>query len=530
MVAGPIIQDEVIEIKRNPWADNFFRPFLITVMIMCLSVALVNMVQLINPAWRGFYFLVGMLVVTIEAIYSYRLLKYHRLRGTSIIRYRVAEIVVLILVLKILNFMGKSWAIISQELQIIWSDPSNLISLEFYMIIFLAFLAWMAASSTSADFEALYNPYRDNRSALDSLAERFFWGGGILLVISGLTQWIAQYGVASLIDWQRPFLNGIIFNVLIYFMVGLVLLSQVNLTTLQVRWRVQKITVAGGLVRQWAKYGFVFLGIVTVLAFILPTRYSLGFLTTIAYLLQFLINLVIFFFQLVLLLITILLSQLLNIFGGTPIETGHIPVMPPLPPSGGNAETSTPAWLEVIQSLIFWVVSLAIVGYLLKIYINDHAGVFKQLKRLKLVKLLFNFLAQLGRQFMVWGRMGLAMLPQSSRGGGKEEGQATAQLWHWLSLRRLSPRERIVSYYLNILKRAKKEGIPRQSHQTPYEYEARLSQSVPTVQAEVQDLTDTFMQARYSQDTYDEKQAKSVKQQWQKIRNALRRGNNTTAD
>jgi hypothetical protein len=76
MAGHGIAEDEVPEVKRTPWADNFFRPLLLTVMIMCFNISLVNLVRLVNPAWNGIYFLTGMLLTTIEALYSYRVLKF----------------------------------------------------------------------------------------------------------------------------------------------------------------------------------------------------------------------------------------------------------------------------------------------------------------------------------------------------------------------------------------------------------------------------------------------------------------------
>jgi hypothetical protein len=197
MVTGSITQDEIINIKRNRWADNFFRPLLLTTMIMCLNISIVSLVRLANPAWRGTYFLMGMLLTAVEAIYSYRILQQRRSRGISVLRYRLAEAALLVLLLKLLSFMDKPLASISTELQAMWQSPATFFNLEFYIILVLASLVWSAATQTIADFEALYDPYSDNRMPLNSLAERFFWGGGLLVVISGITQWVARSGAAS---------------------------------------------------------------------------------------------------------------------------------------------------------------------------------------------------------------------------------------------------------------------------------------------------------------------------------------------
>lgn len=524
MVPNHIDEDQVIRIKRNPWAEHLFRPLIITIMIMCLNISIVNMVRLVNPAWNGAYFLLGMLLTTVEAIYSYRVLHHWRSRGISVLRYRLAELAVLILLLKLLSFMDKPLAYVAAQLHLLWQQPFAFLTIEFYIIIVLAFIAWMMATETIEDFEALYDPYSDNRMPLDSLASRFFWGGIILLLISGITQWVARAGAASLTDWGRPSLGGVIVNVLVYFVLGLVLLSQVNLTRLMVRWRIQKIAVAPGLIKQWAKYGVIFLGLVGLVAFLLPTQYTLGFLTTAGYVVQFMLGVLVFIFQLLFLLVTIPISWLLSFFGVAAPNSGNAdpPVPPPAPQTSSGP---APPWLEILRSLVFWLVTLAIVGYLIKSYLDDHPELPAQLKRFKLLRGLFNLLSQLWQRLTAWAQTGLDMLPKKIRRASGDQNPATTNRhWNLFGFRNLSPRERILHYYLNILKRAQTKGAGRQGHQTPYEYQPHLQQSAPDVQTEIQLITDTFVHARYSREPFNKEQVTLVKALWQRIRKALQQG------
>jgi hypothetical protein len=107
--------------------------------------------------------------------------------------------------------------------------------------------------------------------------------------------------------------------------------------------------------------------------------------------------------------------------------------------------------------------------------------------------------------------------------GRRSESKRLTGSWGRFRLGRLNARERILYYYLNILKRAERRKLTRKAHETPYEYEPNLEQAVPDVEAEVQQLTDIFVRARYSREGFDDEQAGLVKQQWQRIRGALRR-------
>ncbi|NIO71066.1 MAG: DUF4129 domain-containing protein, partial [Anaerolineae bacterium] len=85
----------------------------------------------------------------------------------------------------------------------------------------------------------------------------------------------------------------------------------------------------------------------------------------------------------------------------------------------------------------------------------------------------------------------------------------------------LSPRERILYYYLSILRRAERQGFPRQRAQTPYEYDATLAPHLPQAQREMAQLTEAFVKARYSQHVIEPGQARRVRVDWQRVKAAL---------
>jgi hypothetical protein len=443
-------------------------------------------------------------------------------------RYRLTEWGILLLVLKILDVIGKPAAQIWADLQALWQDPyNNLIDIEFYILVSLALLAWMIATNTMADYEALHDPWSfrtDKLLPLDDLASRFFWGGIFLVIISGVTYWGVKAGVASLLDFRRPTEGGIILNVLVYFTLGLVLLSQARLTTLLVRWEIQKITVSKGLIKQWAKYSAIFLGLISLLIFFLPTSYTMGFLTSAGIVIAFLLGLIVFLVQLLIFLIHLPLIWLLSLFGQPPAEQAPPPlpappVAPDNPPVGGQG----PPWLEALQSLTFWLVALVIAGYLIKFYLDDHPELIDLLKSFKPIAMLVKLGRWLGTKLGEIMRLGARMIPRQL--GDSEAGQEenrSVQSRTWFGWRRLAPRQQILAYYLNILKRVESRGPARQKNQTPYEYEPELIRTAPRVQPEIDSLTQSFVAARYSRQAFDDAAVKQIKQQWQEIRRELK--------
>jgi hypothetical protein len=445
----------------------------------------------------------------------------------SLLRYRLAEAILLILTLKLLSFAGKPTDRIWAEVQVLWQNPTYFVNFEFYILLVLAAVAWLAATQTITDFEALRNPYAfrfDNIRPLDALATRFFWGGGLIVLISGVTQWVARAGWASLVDWQRPSLEGVIFNVLLYFTLGLVLLSQARLSSLLMRWRLQNITVASSLAKQWAKSGLIFLGLLLLIDLALPTSYTLGFLASAGIVVQFLMMILIFVLQLLFVLITLPLAWLLSLLLGQSPQRNPsgLPELPILPESA--AAGAPLPWLEALRSLIFWLLAGAICWYFLKAYFNDHPELLQLLKSFKFTAFIISLLASLWERLTALARTGLDWIPyRTILFGQAKDVAASTRRRRWAGLGGLSPRERILYYYLNILQRVEKRGPARQKHQTPYEYEPELSQAVPEAQPAVNLLTQAFVHARYSREPFEETQANLAKVLWQQIRRGLSR-------
>lgn len=525
MAAGHIGEDEYIpQIKRHPWADDFFRPLLLIGMIMCFNISLVNLVRAVYPVWSGRYFLAGMLLTTVEGIYSQRYLLKQPSWEVPLVRYRLAEWFILVVVLRFLSMVGRP---IWPQLVAIWQDPDqNLVTIQFMMILFLALTAWLMATYTITDFEDLHDPLAfrsDNILPLDYITRRFLWGGVILVGISGVTRWIVEAGAGSLFDFRRPSLGGILLNVLLYFVLGLILLSQAHLTTLLVRWQVRRITVKTDLTKQWARYGLLFLVVVMAAVFFLPTHYTLGFLATAGFIIQLILGLLLFIFRLLFFLMLLPFAWLQHFFGGEEAPPPEPLQFPPMAPSSAPPETASLPWLDLLRSIAFWGVGVALFVYLVRIYLSEHSGQWQRIKGVRLLASMWGWFKRMWQNLWSATRSGLELLPRPRlrwRRAASKEQAGSGRWWRW---GRRSPRERILYYYLSILKRAESRPYARQSHQTPYEYAPRLGRAVPEAEPEVERLTEAFVQARYSPHDFEPEQAEAIKKEWQRVRRELRR-------
>jgi hypothetical protein len=79
---------------------------------------------------------------------------------------------------------------------------------------------------------------------------------------------------------------------------------------------------------------------------------------------------------------------------------------------------------------------------------------------------------------------------------------------------------------LRLIERGKEEGIERRPAQTPIQYREMLGKNLPEVEAEVDDLTASFMEARYTRHEIEDEQAGYVQSLWKRILQALRRKKN----
>ena len=112
-------------------------------------------------------------------------------------------------------------------------------------------------------------------------------------------------------------------------------------------------------------------------------------------------------------------------------------------------------------------------------------------------------------------------LPQLRR-DRSSQGQPRRRHFPYLRLGALSPRERILYYYWSILRRADRVGFGRRRQDTPIEYHKTLMPHLSQAEQEMADLTDAFLEARYSEHPLESGRDQSTRANWQRIKEALR--------
>ncbi|HEX6303691.1 MAG TPA: DUF4129 domain-containing protein, partial [Anaerolineales bacterium] len=103
------------------------------------------------------------------------------------------------------------------------------------------------------------------------------------------------------------------------------------------------------------------------------------------------------------------------------------------------------------------------------------------------------------------------------------KGESLKEVRNFINLRRLSARQKVLFYYLAMVRRGDEYGISRLPAQTPHEYQVKLQSSLPEIDDDLAAMTAAFYEARYSRHEISEDQAGWVRRWWEHIRRTLRR-------
>jgi hypothetical protein len=194
--------------------------------------------------------------------------------------------------------------------------------------------------------------------------------------------------------------------------------------------------------------------------------------------------------------------------------------MPDIPDTVEQAGPA--AWIKLVQSILFWAVFMAIIGYALFQYLRQNRELVAKLRKVRGLRWLgeaFRWLRGRLRGFNQAAARALAQGVQRLRALlGFQEREA----FSYISLRRMSARQKVLFYYLALVRRGGETGIKRSQAQTPYEYSRSLMNSVSDMEEPVEEMTEAFVEARYSKHAVEEAKAGTVKQAWERVRQALR--------
>ena len=527
-------------LSLEKWVENLFRPTVIAGMMTSVVISLVGLIHRLDSTWGGAYLVCFAFLAVWEAIQSERVLKHSEPGRFNQVRFRLTEWVLIMLFLKLARYTELGLGQLLMDIPCWFHNLATFFDGGYILEAVLLFGLWqlgifisqdlyvlevhpseLRPSPTSPQFYLWMTRPRSalNRgAALRRIMAGFFWGGLILVICTGL----ARYDIPLLFPDRPPPVSGLVLNVMAYFLVGLVLINQAYYSVLRARWQLEEVEIAPNMTTRWAILAAAFLVVVITIALLLPTGYSMGLPQAISLVVNAVMTGVMYVTILVLGILIFVINLIASLFFGRQQPLLELPAsgMPVPPQTAAEAMPGSAIW-GMVRDLLMWGLLLGIVAYSFYNFLGD---------RRNLLRGLFagGPLAWLGR--LLAGLFGVTR--RAARQVGHRVGEQVRRLfgaegsrppWGYISLSSLSPRQLILYFYLSIVRRAGERGIARRPWQTPYEYSERLRAELPKRESDVDELTESFVIARYSPRPVAVEEASLVKRTWKRLRGALRR-------
>ena len=278
-------------LSDQPWLLSLWRPLLISLLSSCLVVAFLAFVRRLVPelpqAYTGLLLAIGLVVAIIGCI-STTWLAQPTQRSKRSAGYRTAELALILLITRV-----GIWAATGDwpGFELILRPLDTLLDGYFVAGAFAVLLAWMMATAMSDDLlgmalrpDDLYMArtytdrwqdtarpvYTDRPAILRRFTARWVIGGIFLVILAAGSRIAPPQPGFFLPVMHQNIDRNVILSVVIYFMTGLVLISQGQLALLRSRWTLQKTPSAPNVLRNWPFYALTLIVVIGVGAALLP--------------------------------------------------------------------------------------------------------------------------------------------------------------------------------------------------------------------------------------------------------------------
>jgi hypothetical protein len=503
------------------------------IMLASLVAVIAGPIRRFMPWWSPGYIVGASFLIAFEAGVIHQTFRRDHMWMSELLRFLVPEIVVMFVLMRIATTLSFGVATLAEDARRWLYDPLSIFDAPFIVAILAGLLiGWLAHAAMQNAVELAPRQFEtpaqsdetrlaaivteERAAALARVNTRFIVGGALLLLCLALEAVnIQNIGAASL---PLSALSAI--GALCYLISGFLLYSQARLSLLHARWQLDGARVSAQVTRRWSRTSWLIICGVALAALALPRAYGLGLLDTIravlnvfGYIFAVLGYAVVSFFGLLLLIPAWLMSLFTAEGAATPPVREPLPPLPPPPPEVANEP-------RLWTALIFWMCMLFLIGYALWIVAQRHPGVWQAVTGRGPLASLLRWLRALWGDTCVWA--GQASQAVQSRLRRSRRSIASPQV-AWLRLSRLAPRELIRYFYRSTLQRAAAHGLKRRPAETPYEYKETLAHLLPDAQPDINELTDSFMNAQYSSRLIAPEDARRARGPWERMRRALRK-------
>ena len=537
--------------QTDPWTRRLVRPVLIAALATAPAVALLVLVTILNPAepwltlaWFCFF-------VALEGASTAAWLNNPASRGVDRLTYRAAEVFLLVVLARIVSWVLFGDGLPSpEEMRLYLATPlSFFLTGGFFTTTMVMLVAWYLAVTTGRIFaqmdvgreEMAYytlslseqkakaddRPITTSRAKLqDQYMSLWVTVGTLMVILAALStfevgQFLTQPNVLEIA--RLGLAPAMLFALLLYFLAGLWLLSHARLLRMNFQWLADGVGKEAGLERAWQRGALTLLLVIALIAAFLPIGSTLG----ISYILRLALNALLFVIGLIYAAIGYIFAAMIGFLTRnaeqSPLPTPQpMPTMVPPPPTTVTPPPD-PAFAFVVSSA-FWALLIALVIGALLFFLRERGYRLEWGQARRAWGTFGGHVRALWLRLRRRARVAGHSLRQRLRGPEQPaSGQPNNPASGLRRPRPMSPREQIRYYYLSTVRRAGERGVPRADSETPLEYVHDLKQQWPEAETELDELTQAFVEARYSPQPIDKPAVARVKEEWKRVRERLRR-------
>ena len=512
---------------------------LVFLMMTCVIMTLSILIQHLLPEWHTGIFAGVSLFVVLDRLYMHRQLKSLTFLSSEWAIAIGTQWLVILLVLRLLLSYANGLAAFRNDLSLFTRGYlSQFFTAEFVMSFLLALLIWYLTGlflnlideigldqELALQEEPVYQT--DAVPASQRMVNLVFGMGIALVILAALTRVNVNEIVSS-----PGAIPGLKFNTmsggetgaLLYFIFGLAWLSLGRLMSLQTHWNRQQIPISSNnMARQWGRYSLAFLLGLAVVVSLLPAGDSIGFFSVLGTVFGFLIAILMFIGQMVIILIALIISIPFYLFDiespqGIQREPPPMPVFPtqPILPS---AESEI--W-ALVRSILLWGSLAVILIFTIRHFVRQHREIAAAVRRSRISNWLIRVWQWLYRSADRTRENLSRLIAESWQSlATRLEGKRLLPRPGLISLGSLDARRRIYFFYLAMVRRGEENGVTRRPAQTPSEYAHTLENALPAETEEIGSITDAFIKARYSRQEIYPGDTDRAKAAWGRIRQAL---------
>ncbi len=522
------------------WRTGFFRALLIALLAASAVAAPVAVLRILM-SWRMTYLLPLACLAALVGVFDTVRLGRPDWRERRGLVFRLGEILLLLVVAQVVIWSTATGWPTGTEIVRWLRHPDVFFTGELVATGLLVLSAWGLAVLVTGDFLDLAiqpdevaahesHGWGDTRGQwrvfrpvsrgeiVGRFAKRWIWGGVILVMVAALSGLSMAQDAASLLkfSFSQPGLPpDVVVGLVCYFLSGLLLLSDARLAVLRGRWYNEGIEIAPAVMQRWHLTGTFMVLVVAAAAMLLP----LGPTGRLGQALEWLIALTMRLMMMLALLFSLLMTLLLYPLRFLLKQGNDGSAVPPRGPIWDiptqiEATRRLPDWLG---GALLWVVVVLVGGYLVAAYLRAHG------------RLLGGIGGRFGRLYLWWRsrrtRFSQAIQARVALRARRVRSHNRQTSLTERSLRpgELLPRERIRYLYLQAIQRAAERGLERPAYRTPLEFASDLDASWPDAESDVQELTEAFVDARYTPRDIPVAEAQSAQSAWQRLMAALRR-------